>query len=373
MLFDLDGTITDPSAGITASIRRALDGLGLDVPADADLRRCIGPPLQEAFAALGVEPELIVEAIARYRAHYDAGALLDLELHDGMAEVIGRLVDHGRVVGVATSKPWPYAERILDALDLRDRLDVVAGAELDGTNRSKADVVADAVSRLGDPDPDTVVLVGDRHHDVEGAAAHGIDTIGVTWGFADDGELEAAGADRIVSSASELTEALGASGPPPQLPLRRAARAVVVDRDDRILLVHWLRPGIDVWITPGGGVEPGEVTVESLRRELVEEVGLDGATVGPVLLTRAFRTASSDAWHGQREAWRLVRVDRHDPPPVDQLPAAVEEGIVEIRWWSIDELRAAPPGTVQHDAVEAIAAAVAIDPPPRPVHLSGTI
>lgn len=351
-------------------MRHALVRLGLEAGSDERLARCIGPPLQDAFADLGVPAGRVDDAIARYREHYDAGALHDVELHAGVPELLARLIDRGCRLGVATSKPWVYAERILDELDLRDRFDVVAGAELDGTNRSKADVVADALRRLGGPDPSSVVLVGDRHHDVRGARAHGVGSIGVGWGFAEPGELAAADADLVVDQVAELAEVLttraGSDGPP----MRRAVRAIVADRDDRVLLVHWLRPHVDIWISPGGGVESGERTRSTLQRELVEEIGLHGARIGPIVLTRSFQVRRDGTWRGQRESWRLVRVDRFDPPPLEDLPDAVEEGIVELRWWTLDELRTAPEGRIQHDTVEAIAAALAAPEVPRPVHTS---
>lgn len=350
-------------------MRHALVRLGLDPGSDERLARCIGPPLQDAFADLGVPTPQVDAAIAHYRDHYDAGALHDVEVHTGIGELLARLVDRGCRLGVATSKPWVYAERILDELDLRDRFDVVAGAELDGTNRAKADVVADALRRLGSPDPASVVLVGDRHHDVHGASAHGVDSIGVGWGFAEHGELETAGAGLVVDRVEDLTEALvsraGSDGPP----MRRAVRAIVADRDDRVLLVHWLRPHVDLWISPGGGVEHDERTRSTLRRELVEEIGLHDAEIGPIVLTRSFELRDdSPVWRGQRESWRLVRVDRFDPPPIDELPDALEEGIVEVRWWTIDELRAAPDGQVQHDTIDAIARAMTSPDAPRPAH-----
>ncbi len=286
-----------------------------------------------------------------------------------MDELLGRLVDHGRRLGIATSKPWVYAERILDELDLRDRFDVVAGAELDGTNRTKDAVVADALDRLGAPDPSSAVLVGDRHHDVAGARRHGLAAVGVEWGFARAGELAAVGADHVVGRVADLATVLGVGAGPDHRPMRRAVRAIVADRDDRVLLVHWVRPDVDRWIAPGGGVEDGEGTRSTLRRELAEEIGLHDAEIGPLVLTRTFLLRhESGRWRGQRESWRLVRVDRFDPPPLAELPEAVHEGIVEIAWWSVDQLRAAPSGTVQHDVVEAVAAALAGPGAPRPVH-----
>lgn len=206
MLFDLDGTIIDPRPGFFESITHALAVVGIEVPTEAALAGLIGPPLEDGLAGIGVPDERIGDAVDAYRDRYGSGALLRAPVYPGMVEVLTELAGTGRIVGLATSKPWVYAERILDGLGLRDRFTVVGGAELDGRRRAKAEVVAAVLDRLGGPPVDEVVLVGDRHFDLDGARAHGIGMIGVTWGFAVDGELD--GADVVVGDAGGLSRAL---------------------------------------------------------------------------------------------------------------------------------------------------------------------
>lgn len=369
VLFDLDGTITDPTPGFTASITHALETVGVGRVDETMLRAMIGPPLQEGLAGAGVPPDRIDEAIDAYRERYGAGAMHDAPLHDGIVEVLTELVRTGRVVGLATSKPWVYAEQILERIDLRDRFTVVGGAELDGTRRAKADVIEWTLAELGGPAPSDVVLVGDRRQDVDGARANGIAVIGVTWGFAVDGELD--GADVVVHHAAGLTDALGLTAAGERH--RRAARVLIVDDADRVLLLRWEpRDTGPAWLVPGGGIEPGETVVEAARRELAEEIGLTGVEVGPTVLTRQWTTPPGHRHRSQRESWRLVRVTNYRPPPVEQLPEAVVEGITETRWVTMDELEATI-GESAPEMVEPIRSIVRDGVPDRPFGLNALL
>jgi phosphoglycolate phosphatase len=207
VLFDLDGTLVDSSPGIHASVRVAAAAVGLPEPTPAQLRAMVGPPLQDGFAlVLGVPPADVPRAVAAYRAHHSAGALLDVAVHTGIPELLAALRDAGAVLAVATSKPEPFAVRVLEHTGLLPAFASVHGATFDGSVRHKDQVVAAALAaHPGARDP---VLVGDRAHDVLGAAAHGLPCIGAGWGPAEDGELADAGAAVVVATPAEVLTAL---------------------------------------------------------------------------------------------------------------------------------------------------------------------
>jgi phosphoglycolate phosphatase len=205
VLFDLDGTLVDSSPGIWASVRAAVGALGLPEPTPDQLRDMIGPPLQDGFAVvLGVPPADVPRAVEAYRAHYAAGALLDVAVHDGVPEMLQALQAAGAVLSVATSKPAPFALRVLEHTGLLPFFADVHGATLDGAVRHKDQVVAAALA--AHPSGVRPVLVGDRSHDVLGAAAHGLPCIGAGWGPAEDGELS--GAAIVVATPGEVPRAV---------------------------------------------------------------------------------------------------------------------------------------------------------------------
>ncbi len=207
VLFDLDGTLVDSAPGIWASVLAAVRDLGLPEPTPAQLRAMVGPPLQEGFAlVLGVPIADVPRAVAAYREHYAAGALLDVTVHDGIPALLEELRAHGAVLAVATSKPVVFAVRVLEHTGLRPAFAGVHGATLDGTVRHKDEVVAAALA--AHPDAGRPVLVGDRAQDVLGAAAHGLPCIGAGWGPAEDGELSAAGAAVVVATPDQVPAAL---------------------------------------------------------------------------------------------------------------------------------------------------------------------
>ena len=358
VLFDLDGTITDPSAGITSSMQEGLRSVGAPAPSADELRRFIGPPLWDCFTQLGVPADRLDDAVAAYRVHYTAGAMYDAPLHDGIADLIAALATEGRTVAVATSKPTGPAELILHHHDLRDRMTFVGGASLDRSRVDKADVIAHTLDALGRPDPDDVVMIGDRAVDIDGGHAHGLGTIAVGWGFAEPGEAEASDPGVRVNTADELGTVLGASTRPETW--RRAARALVVDDEHRVLLVRWEPSFGAIWLSPGGGVEPDERSDDAARRELAEELGRHHLELGPLVFTRSFRFGdSAHGFTGQREAWYLVRTDHFEPGDISQLPGAAEERLTTARWWHLDEIRATRERiSPQHlaDAVEAVLA-----------------
>lgn len=217
VLFDLDGTISDSARGITSSMRHALVHHGLEVPDEAVLNSFVGPPFRVALGGLGLEGDVIDDVVATYRADYNAGRLFDNEVYPGMRELFADLHDAGTSVAVATSKPQPTARRIVEHFALTrfiaGGVEGVFGADPERPGDTKAEVIARALTALRrSPGPD-VIMVGDRLHDVEGAAQLGIATIGVSWGYAAPGELLGAGAVCVVESADELARLLLARPP----------------------------------------------------------------------------------------------------------------------------------------------------------------
>ena len=212
VLFDLDGTLTDPRVGITRGVQAALASVGVAVEDPDTLVAYIGPPIHDGLAELhGVAPADIDPAVAVYRSYYREQGMYENELHEGVPELLDRLVDAGAVLAIATSKPDTVAVDILDHFGLLAPFRFVGGASMDGIRRTKADVVEHTLDAIGAGAPasrQATVIVGDRRHDIDGAKAAGIASIGVRWGYAHPGELEAAGADEIVGTVDELQAAL---------------------------------------------------------------------------------------------------------------------------------------------------------------------
>lgn len=215
VIFDLDGTLTDSAAGIVASFRHALDRIGAPQPEGDLAARLVGPPMHHSLAAMGLG-EQTEAAVAAYRADYTSRGWQMNTLFDGVAELLSDLRDAGVRLAVATSKVEPTARRILAHFGLDGYFDVIAGASVDGLRAAKSDVVAHALAQLA-PLPERVLMVGDRRHDVDGAAAHGIDTVLVGWGYgygdyadtADAGPDSPGGPLARVQTVAELREVLG--------------------------------------------------------------------------------------------------------------------------------------------------------------------
>lgn len=209
ILFDLDGTLTDSREGITKSVQYALDQIGIHEPDLTSLEHFIGPPLYDEFMrCYGFSPEVAKTAVAAYRERYNDIGWKENLLFDGIPAVLKALGDAVRKLGVASSKPKVFVERILNLFDIAQYFDVVSGATLDGKVSTKAQVLDCALNGLGVTDKAQAVLVGDRMHDVEGAKAHGIDCVGVTFGFGGRQELAEAGAAHIVDTMDELQAVL---------------------------------------------------------------------------------------------------------------------------------------------------------------------
>ena len=210
VLFDLDGTIADSAPGMLVCLRRTIDEAGLPMPDDATLQTFLGPPLYVSFQrTFGVDEPTALELIARYRSYYHGDGERLSTIFAGIPEALSRLATTGHRLAVATSKPTESATRILEHHDLATRFAFIAGAELTGPRQHKADVIAHALDELAIPQgstDDTLIMVGDREHDVHGAARFGIPTIGVLWGYGDADELTAAGARALASAPEEIAD-----------------------------------------------------------------------------------------------------------------------------------------------------------------------
>ena len=208
VLFDLDGTLIDSSPGIRRCVDESLAFHELAPITDAQFAEFIGPPLTDSFGGLASDPSMVPSLIAVYREHYGAGGMYEYSVYDGVPELLDRLVARGYRLGVATSKVGRYARPVVDHAGLSDRFGVVSGAESDGPGAAKPVVMTAAIEALGVEDPATVVMIGDRAHDGQGASALGTHFIGVSWGFARPGELHGAGASVVVSHPEQLDEAI---------------------------------------------------------------------------------------------------------------------------------------------------------------------
>jgi phosphoglycolate phosphatase len=206
VIFDLDGTLTDSADGIVSSFRHALGEIGAPVPEGDLSRKLVGPPMHHTLSAMGLG-DRADEAIAAYRADYTTRGWAMNSLFDGIPDLLADLRAAGVRLAVATSKAEPTARRIIEHFGLDQHFEVIAGASLDGVRASKADVVAHALAQL-EPIPARVLMVGDRAHDVEGASAHGIDTVVVEWGYGAD-DFGGPDAVKSVATVAELREVLG--------------------------------------------------------------------------------------------------------------------------------------------------------------------
>lgn len=205
VLFDLDGTLTDPGLGITNSIMYALEKFHIKVEDRTSLYKFIGPPLRESYAKYyHFSDEEITRAVAYYREYFSAKGIYENVLYDGIAKLLEQIKDSGRQVVLATSKPEEFAAEILRYFHIDQYFDFIAAATMDGTRNSKADVIAHALKSCEITDLASTVMIGDREYDINGAKAAGIDSIGVLYGYGSREELQSAGATYIAEHVSDI-------------------------------------------------------------------------------------------------------------------------------------------------------------------------
>ncbi len=204
VLFDLDGTVADNGEGICKSAQYALDFFGIHHEPVENLRRFVGPPLQESFQVLyGFSPEKAKIAVEKYRERYRVKGVYENKLYPGIPALLEEL-SHRAAVCLATSKPEVFSRKILEMGGVLPYFTRAVGSELDGRRTDKAEVIQEVLRQLGDPDRAQAIMVGDRKHDILGARACGVESIGVEYGFAPERELEEAGADHIVPTVEAL-------------------------------------------------------------------------------------------------------------------------------------------------------------------------
>ena len=212
ILFDLDGTISDPKVGICTSVQTALKKFGINVPDINTLTPFIGPPLRDSFRDFyHIKPEDMEDCIAAYRARFSTVGLFENDLYDGIPELLKTLKENGRKLALASSKPRVFVEKILNHFGISEYFDVIMGSELDGTRENKSEIIAECLRLLGiDPSGDLskVVMVGDRKYDVEAAVAAGLPNIAVSYGYGSKEELTKAGAEVIAGTVKELENIL---------------------------------------------------------------------------------------------------------------------------------------------------------------------
>ena len=206
ILFDLDGTLTDPKEGITRSVAYALAHFGISVEDLDTLTPFIGPPLVESFHKFyGMNDEDCKIAVDKYRERFRATGWAENVPYDGIAALLSDLKKAGKRISLATSKPEEFAQKILVHFDLAQYFDLICGAPMDAPRgHGKVDVIEDALHRLGITDRSGVLMVGDRLHDTEGAHKAGLPCVGVLFGYGDRAEHEACGSDYIVEDMDAL-------------------------------------------------------------------------------------------------------------------------------------------------------------------------
>jgi phosphoglycolate phosphatase len=209
ILFDLDGTLTDPRVGIVACLKYAIESMGQVPPGDRELARFIGPPLQVSLASLaGIDnEEKVTRAVAFYRERFAETGMYENTVYPDIPQTLDALIARGATLYVATSKPTVYAARIVEHFGLSGYFRGVYGSELDGTRSNKAELIAHLL-QTESMSGASAVMIGDRSHDMAGAKANGVFAVGVLWGYGSREELLAAGAAALCERPAKLVEAV---------------------------------------------------------------------------------------------------------------------------------------------------------------------
>lgn len=209
LFFDLDGTITDPGIGITNSIIYSLDKFGIHVNSREELYKFIGPPLMESYSKYyNLNEEQCKEAVAYYREYFAPKGLYENTPYPGIKEFLKKCKDNNKIVVLATSKPEHFAVKIMKHFELDEYFDYMCGSSLDASLETKADVIRSGIKRAGIEDLSSIVMIGDRLHDICGAKECNIDSIGVMWGYGSREEFDEYGANRIANDLMELESML---------------------------------------------------------------------------------------------------------------------------------------------------------------------
>lgn len=209
ILFDLDGTITNPKEGITKSIQYALKHMGIEENDLELLTKYIGPPLRDCFSGdYGLNEEQTDQAIGYYREYFAETGIFQNVPYEGVNEMLSRLGKAGKKLIIATSKPEFFAKKIIDHFGFSSYFADVSGSSFDASREKKGDVIRYALSKNQITELDQVVMIGDRYHDIIGAKENEIASIGVLYGFGSKEEFLEHGADRVIETVEELTKML---------------------------------------------------------------------------------------------------------------------------------------------------------------------
>lgn len=205
VLFDLDGTLTEPSEGINNSVAYALEKFGISVEDKTELNKFIGPPLLDSFEKFyGFSHDKAMLAIDYYREYFADRGIFENVVYDGIVEMLIKLENDGYRLAVATSKPEAFAKRILDKFELSQYFEFIGGSNMDSTRSKKVDVIAHTLQNCKITDLSKAIMVGDKEHDIIGAKAVGIDSIGVLYGYGTIKELKVAKANYIAKAPSDV-------------------------------------------------------------------------------------------------------------------------------------------------------------------------
>ncbi len=209
LLFDLDGTLTDPSEGITKCIAYALQYFGIETPDLAALQPWIGPPIKQSLMEIYHFDEVKADlGVAKYRERFAEIGIYENKLFDGVPDLLALLKEQDYKLYLATSKPTIFAERILHHFEIASYFDFVGGSCLDDSRPTKAHVIGHVIDETRMVHTDNALMVGDRKYDILGGKAFAMDTLGVLYGFGTKPELQEAGATYIVDNLSELSDLL---------------------------------------------------------------------------------------------------------------------------------------------------------------------
>ena len=207
VLFDLDGTLTDPKEGISNGFIYALDKYNIKVSEKEKLYSFIGPPLFDTFKTFGFTDEVAIEAVAHFRKYYNEVGKLENEVYENIHTMLETLKSRGFKLAVATSKPTVFSVEILKHFGLDKYFDFISGASFDGSLMHKGDIIKVALDTL-ELNPSETIMIGDRKHDILGAKEHNLDSVGVLYGFGNKEEFIKAGATFIVEEVLDILEIL---------------------------------------------------------------------------------------------------------------------------------------------------------------------
>lgn len=318
ILFDLDGTLTDPKEGICKSVQYALADAGIHVENLDLLEPFIGPPLKDSFMEqYHMQPEAAERAVCKYRERFEKTGLYENELYPGIQELLAELKGRGRKLAVASSKPTVFVERILDYFNIKQYFEVYVGSELDGRRVRKEEVVEETLGQLfcGNPvNHEDCIMIGDRKYDVEGAAANGIFALGAAYGYGGRRELEEAGANGIVDSVGELLTFLTNTGEPPwrnqtalRFPARPRGKGLTRSQIwDMLypLLLYWIICNVVMvigavllqLICAGRGMEPEQLGLGLLSRLSIYLNGFGFLLTIPIMVGLSKKDGSFPLW-----------------------------------------------------------------------------